>query len=168
LSYSLTETRTFTISHARHVTSKIAADLDIMRAYYGWPSENETTQYAEEAAILLNGRHLQSVEYGLKRNGKVIFALKYIARSDGTLQVDDRPGRIPFGLDISDTKPYSYLYYSDSFNNLPSGEKLKIKASIPVDRSDAPNPETGNGYWEQSRTYSSNGEGVLRNIFKPL
>jgi hypothetical protein len=168
LSYSSTDTRTFTISNARYVTSKIAADLDVMRAYYGWPSENETTKYAEEAAILLSGRYLQSVEYGLKRNGKVIFALKYVARSDGTLQTDDRPGRIPIGLNISDTKSYSFLIYTDLFNKLSLDEQGKIKAPIPVIRSNGPNPETGNGYWEQSRTYSSNGEGVLRNIFKPL
>ncbi len=72
-----------------------------MRAYYGWPSADDITQYAEEAAILLNGRYLQSVEYGFKRNGKVILALKYTARSDGTLQSDDRPGRVPVGLDVS-------------------------------------------------------------------
>lgn len=168
MSYSITETRTFTISHARYVTSKIAADLDLMRAYYGWPSADDITQYAEEAAILLNGRYLQSVEYGFKRNGKVILALKYIARSDGTLQGDDRPGRVPFGLDVSGASRYSYLCHSDSFSRLDSGQKADIEASLPISRTGSPAPETGNGYWDQSRSYSSNGEGVVRNIFRPL
>jgi len=168
LSYSITETRTFTISHARYVTSKIAADLDLIRACYDWPSTADITAYAEEAAILLNGRYLRSVEYGFKLNSKVIFALKYVARSDGTLQSDDRPGRVPFGLDLSGATRYSYLYHSDSFSRLNSEQQAEIEASLPVRRSGGPSPETGNGYWEQSRSYSSNGEGVVRSIFRPL
>lgn len=168
MSYSATLARTFTISHARYVTSKIAADLDLMRAYYGWPTVEDITGYAEEAAILLSERHLHSVEYGFKRQGKIMFTLKYIAKPDGTLQADDRPGRVPRGLDVSGASRYSYLCYSDSFSKLSFDVRAKIKASLPVSRSDGPTPETGNGYWEQSRTYSSNGEGVVRNIFRPL
>jgi len=168
MSYAATLARTFTISHARYVTSKIAADLDLMRGYYGWPSVQETTAYAEEAAILLAGRYLQSVEYGFERQGKVIFALKYIAQSDGSLQCDDRPGRVPSGIDMSGASRYSYLRYSDSFFRLRADQRANIKASLRVNRSDGREPETGNGYWEQSRGYSSNGEGVVRNIFKPL
>ncbi|HEX3860147.1 MAG TPA: hypothetical protein VHY35_00465 [Stellaceae bacterium] len=37
MSTTLTQTRTFTISHARYVASKIAADLDLLRAYHGKP-----------------------------------------------------------------------------------------------------------------------------------
>jgi len=168
MSFSATLARTFTISHARHVTSKIAADLDLMRAYYGWPSAEDITGYAEEAAILLSGRYLYSVEYGFKRADRIIFALKYMARSDGSLQSDDRPGRVPSGLNVSGASRYSYLFYSDSFSQLHSDQRASIKASLPVSRSDGPTPETGDGYWEQSRSYSSNGEGVVRNIFRPL
>src|SRR5579863_1772979 len=150
LSYSITETRTFTISHARHVTSKIAADLGLMRAYYGLPSENAITQFAEEAAILLNERYLKNVEYGFERNGKVIFALKYVARHDGTLQTDDRPGRVPVGLDVSGATGYSFLCYSDSFSRLSSSEQARIQNSLPISRVDKPTPQTVMGYWEQS------------------
>lgn len=139
-----------------------------MRCYYGWPSGEEITHYAEEAAILLNERYLRSVEYGFKRNGKVIFALKYVAKSDGTLQSDDRPGRVPFGLDLSGATRYSYLHYSESFSRLTPEQRATIETSLPISRSGGPSPETGNGYWEDSRSYSSNGEGVVRSIFKPL
>ena len=168
MAYSITETRSFTISHARYITSKIAADLDLMRAYYGWPSADLITQYAEEAAILLSGRYLHSVEYGFKRDGKVIFALKYVAKSDGTLQADDRPGRVPYGLDLSSATRYSYLIRSNSFSQLTSEQQAKVDSTLPFSRSDAPNPETGHGFWEQSRSYSSNGEGVVRNVFRVL
>jgi hypothetical protein len=165
-SYSIT--RSFTITNARHVTSKIAADLGLMRAYYGWPSENEITQYAEEAAILLNERYLGTVEYGFKRNGKVVFGLKYVACSDGTLQADDRPGRVPSNLNLSETERYSYLTYTSVFQNLSPQQQAEIKDRLPVTRSPQPAPATGSGYWEQSRSYSSNGEGVVRSVFRPL
>jgi HORMA domain-containing protein len=168
VSYSISQSRTFTISQARYVTSKIAADLELVRAYYGWPSVDEITHYEEEAAILLNERYLKSVEYGFKKNGKVVLALKYVATSDGTLQGDDKPGRVPYGLDLSDSSRYSYLEYSHSFHQLSSEERVKILTSLPVSRTDSPAPETVSGYWQQSRSYSNNGEGVVRNIFRPL
>ena len=139
-----------------------------MQVYYGRPSDDEITAYVEEAAILLAGRYLSTVEYGFKKDGKVVFALKYVARSDGTLQTDDRPGRVPYGLNIDGTTWYSYLFYSNAYMNLDSGDQGKVQATLPVNRSSGPNPVTGNGYWEQSRSYSSNGEGVTRNIFRPL
>jgi hypothetical protein len=139
-----------------------------MRAYYGWPGADLITQYAEETAILLSGRYLRSVEYGFKRDEKVIFALKYVAKSDGTLQADERPGRVPYGLDVSGATTYSYLSRSDSFFQLTAEQQAKIEATLPFSRSGAPTPKAGNGLWEQSRTYSSNGEGVIRNVFRLL
>jgi hypothetical protein len=168
LSYTITATRTFTITHARYVTSKIAADLDLMRAYYGWPARDDVTGFAEEAAILLSWHYLRSVEYGFKRNGKVIFALKYVADSDGTLQSDDRPGRVPYGLDVLGARPYSFLIYSDSFFRLSFKDQADVEATLPVMRWGGTTPDTGLGYWEQSRSYSSNGQGVVRSIFRPL
>jgi len=168
MTYSYTETRTFTMLHARYVTSKIAADLDLVRTYYLRPSVDEITAYAEEAAILLNERYLNTVEYGFKRDDKVIFSVKYIARSDGTLQADDRPGRIPAGMDISGTVWYSYLTYTSAYDRLSSVELASLKAKLPVPRFTSAAPVSGSGYWEQSRSYSANGEGVVRNIFRPL
>ena len=168
MSYSIAATRSFSISHARYVTSKVAADLDLLRAYYGWPAADYVTRFAEEAALLLNLRYLRSVEYGFRRNGKVILALKYVARSDGTLHSDERPGRVPFGLDVSGARSYSFLEYSDSFLGESSQVRAQVEAALPVRRSEGPTPETAFGYWEQSRSYSSNGEGVLRSIFRPL
>jgi len=156
------------MSNARYVTSKIASDLDLMRLYYGWPPEEEISKYAEEAAILIAGRYLKSVEYGFRRDGNWIFVLKYESKSDGTLQTDDRPGRVPYGVDISGATGYSYLIYSTSYHALPESERKKIEATLPFSRTSAPNPTTSNGYWEQSRSYSSNGEGVIRNIFRPV
>jgi len=165
---TLTTNRTFTITNARYVASKIAADLDLLRAYHGRPSEQEITDYAVEIAMLLAARYLASMEYGFSRNGVSILALKYIARSDGTLIVDDRPGRVYAEINTVDASWYSYRIYDDNFWKLDAAARARFEAELPVQRVDAPEPRAGNGYWEQNRTYSSNGEGVMRHVFRAL
>jgi hypothetical protein len=168
MTYTVTETRTFTIVNARKVAAKIATELDLLGAYYGRPSEQQATDFAAETALLLVDRYLKSVEYGFRRSGKTVLALRYIARSDGTLVSDDTPGRIYANADIDGADWYSYLEYSEAFWALPQREQARIKAMLPVQRITAPAPEVGNGYWEPTRTYSSNREGVLRHAFRPL
>ena len=102
MSYAGTQTQAFTITTARYVTSKIAADLDVLRSHYQLPSQADVTAYAEEAAQLLAKRYLGTVEFGFKRNGTVVFALKYETRADGSL-ADDRPGKVTANLDLSGT-----------------------------------------------------------------
>lgn len=166
MSYTITETRTFTITHARYVASKIAADLELVHAYHRRPSLQDITEYAEEAALLLAARYLKSVEYGFRRDGLTIFALKYIGRSDGTLVGDDASGRVYAEVKETDTF-YSYLEYSDSFGKLSEVERERFKATLPVKRSGATPPQASpHGSWEQNRTYSTNGEGVVRTVFR--
>lgn len=168
MSYTLTETRSFTITHARYVASKIAADLELVHAYHGRPSEQRVTEFAEEAALILAARYLKSLEYGFRRDGRTVFALKYAARSDGTLAADDAPGRVYADVKASDTF-YSYLEYNDSFWRLSQAERDRFEATLPFKRGGADAPQaSSSGYWEQTRTYSSNGEGVIRHIFRTL
>ena len=37
-SYTITETTTFTVTHARHMAAKVSADLKRMQRFYGYPS----------------------------------------------------------------------------------------------------------------------------------
>jgi hypothetical protein len=161
-----TFTQTFTITNARHVTAKIAADLDLMRVHYGWPTEQAVTDFAEEAAMLLAKRYLGSVEYGAKIDGVVVFALRYTARSDGTLVMDDRPGRVPADLDLAGARFYSWLTYSAEWDRLGSTEKALFESGLPVKRTSGTEPITGFGSWSGQRSYSSNGEGVSRQTFR--
>lgn len=161
-----TYTQTWTITNARHVTAKIAADLDLMRSHYGWPTAQAATDFAEEAALLLAKRYLGTVEYGAKINGVVVFALRYTARSDGTLSIDDRPGRVPSDLNLAGASFYSWLTYSDEWWKLGSTEKALIESGLPVQRSTGSEPVVGYGTWSGQRSYSSNGEGVERQTFR--
>ncbi len=40
-SFTITESQTFTITHARHMAAKVATDLRRLRSFYGKPSDKE-------------------------------------------------------------------------------------------------------------------------------
>jgi hypothetical protein len=167
MSYTGTQTQAFTLTTARYVTSKIAADLDLVRSHYQRPPEVDVTRYAEEAAQLLAKRYLGTVEYGFKKNGTVVFALKYETRADGLL-ADDRPGKVPANLDLRGTTFYSWLTYSDTWDGLDAAGRATFKSTLPVQRTSGESPAMGNGYWESGKSYASNGEGVERKVFQSL
>lgn len=167
--YTQTETRSFTITEARHIASKIASDLNLLTAFYSNPSLDDVEKYKEEAAQFIAKRYLKSVEYGYKKDGAVVFSLKYTAKSDGTLSADDRPGKVPAGLNTDGIVFYSYLRYSDAFFALSESERNKFESGLPVRRTTGGEPVlTTNGYWEKTHTYSKNGEGVEREVFKQV
>lgn len=161
-----TQTQSWTITNARYVTSKIAADLDLMRAHYGWPTAQAAADFAEEAAMLLAKRYLGHVEYGAKINGVVVFALRYEARSDGTLAIDDRPGRVPADLNLSGASFYSWLVYSGEWHKMGATEQALFESGLPVQRTAGTEPVATFGSWSGQRSYASNGEGVTRQTFR--
>ncbi len=63
MSYSHTKTSTssFTITHARYLSSKVAADMHLCALYYGKPSEDKIRDYAEEVAQYLNEGYLSEL-----------------------------------------------------------------------------------------------------------
>ncbi len=70
MSYSYTLSDTFTITHARHIASRMAADFRLMRVYYGRPSEATIENYLEEVAQLLAKGYLSTFEIGFKKGDK--------------------------------------------------------------------------------------------------
>ena len=38
-SYTVAETQTFSVTHARHMAAKVATDLRRMQRFYGYPSD---------------------------------------------------------------------------------------------------------------------------------
>lgn len=162
-----TQTQSWTITHARRVTAKLAADLDLMNSFYGCPSAEDVTAYAEEAAMLLAKRYLGTVEYGFKRNGTVVFALRYTARSDGTLSGDDRAGRVPADLDLRGASFYSWLTHSAAWTtDLDTTGRASFEKTLPIQRTSGSTPSMANGTWSGDRSYSTNGEGVTRSTFR--
>lgn len=171
MSTTYTLSRTFTTTHARYVTSKIAADLRQLRLFYGYPSEVEIDSYAEEGALLLRDGYLERVDYGFKREEPIlgsqwVLLLRYTARN-GLLE-DQHAGRVPPGVDISDARFWSFLSYSGKFFALSEAERARVMVALPIKRTTAREAGFVVGTWTGARTYSTADQGVARSVFRAL
>ncbi len=80
-SYTLSETETFTVTHARHMAAKVATDLKRMQRLYGSPSDTEIAHYEAEMIAVPEGRVSRRVTYGFRRDGNWVEpTLRYTAR----------------------------------------------------------------------------------------
>ena len=162
-SFTLSETTSFTVAHARHMAAKVATDLKRLQGFYGDPPDLLIDQFEKEVIELLKGGYLGKVTYGFKRNGNWIEpTLQYTARDlSGVFANDDDPGRIRPGKDISNATFYSYLIYSNAWNNLPQAEREVFENHLPFKRGGASEPGV-TGYLNNDRTYSSGGRALDR------
>jgi len=169
MSSSATRTVTFTATSARHLTSKIAADLRTMNRYYDLPSLTEIDAYAQEAARLLLDGYLAWVDYGLRRltaSGGMewVLQLRYTVNSSGVL-TDDHPGGVPAHAPTDGASFYSYLSYSAAFDALPAWQKDAVKAALPVTRTGASESPRAGGTVNGQRSYSRDGVSLSRDTF---
>jgi hypothetical protein len=158
-----TNTNTFTVTNAKYLGSKVAADLYQMQQFYGKPSMEEIDDYVDEVVTLMKDGYLRSIDYGFRKNGVWVFALSYEISSDGS--VDDNPGRLAFGADISGATWYSYLRTNSKFANLSGIEQQKIKDSIAIKRDSATDPQIGTSS-QYDRSYSSGNVDLNRKTIK--
>ena len=160
-SFTVTETRTFTVTHARHMAAKVATDLKRLQRLYGEPSDMSIAEHEVEVVALLKAGYLGTVTYGFRRNGCWIEpTLRYTARNlAGTTANDDDPGRIRPGANIDGASFYSYLTYTAAWDKLSAAEQDSFKKDLPFYRDGAPEPAI-NGYLSNDQTYSS-GDRVL-------
>jgi len=165
-----TGTFTHTAIHARHVASKVAADLKRLQRMYrvGRPSDSEIGEYQEELAMLLDKDCLGTVTYGFKRNGEWVVALKYEAAGGSLYGGDDDPGGLRIEAERSGTCFTSFLSYSASWSSLSSEEKLEFEALLPFKRTEGYEPGIEGGCWIESRKYLSGTLGVQRFLIKRI
>jgi hypothetical protein len=160
--FTVTESTTFTVTHARHLASKIATDLQRMHRFYGRPSALEIHDYEVEAVELIKGGYLREVTYGFKRNGRWIEpTLRYTARDFAGGGASDDPGRVLPGADIREASFGSYLTYSSAWSALGPAEQQAVRTRLPFERVSAAEPGM-NGYMVSDRTYSSGGRAIDR------
>jgi len=162
-SYTLSETTTFTLTHAKHMASKVATDLKRIQRLYGSPSDSDIANYEAEVIELLKEGYLGTVAYGYRRNDKWIEpTLRYTSRDlvGGTAN-DDDPGRIRPGSDVSNASFYSYLTYSASWDKLSNDDREGFEKRLPFRRTGAPAPGVS-GYFNDDRSYSAGGWALSR------
>ena len=162
-SYTVTDTITFTRTHARHIAAKVATDLKRMQRFYGEPSDSRIADFESEVVEFLKERLLDTVTYGFQLNGNWIEpTLFYTARDlAGNPANDDDPGRIRPGAEIIYASFHSYLTYSAAWNTLSSTEQEDFNRRLPFQRTGAPEPGVS-GYVSVDRTYSAGGRALDR------
>jgi len=162
-SYSITESTTFTVTHARHMAAKVSADLKRMQRFYGYPSDADIASYETEVTELLKAGYLGTLTVGFLRNAQWIEpTLRYTARDlAGMAANDDDPGRVLPGRDISGATFHNYLTYSAAWDVLSDSEKDAFKRRMPFYRTGMAQP-TVNGYLVDDKTYSAGGRALGR------
>ena len=163
MSYSLTstETKTFTLTHAKHIAAKVATDLKRIQRFYGVPSDVRIESFENEIIQLLKNGYLDTVTYGFKKNNCWIEPTLIFTASDLEAGVNDDPGRVRPNKDITDADFCSYLTYSSAWSSLSVGEQLNFESELPFQRGGAEKPGV-NGYLDNDRTYSSGGKTLSR------
>ncbi len=163
-SYTHSETKTFTVTHAKHMAAKVATDLKRLQRFYGKPSDIKIADFENEVIAFLKHGYLRTVTYGFRRNGKWIEPmLRYTDRDlGGTSANDDDPGKIRPGASIIGASFYSYLTYSEAWNRLSEAEKESFEKLLPIQRSNASEPGV-DGYLIHDRTYAAGSRALDRN-----
>jgi hypothetical protein len=162
-SYSITESATFTISHARYIASKVATDLKRFQRFYGSPGDEWIDKYETELTLFLKADAVQDVVYGFKREGKWTEAcVRYSALPGGNLSTDDDPGKIRPGLDVAGASFTSFLNYNAA--KLEPGELESIERECGFQRSTYSAPMLEGGRWVDDLNYVAGGRGLGRSV----
>ena len=162
-SFTLSETETFTVTHARHMAAKVATDLQRMQRFYGYPSDDRIAEFEAEIMEFMKAGYLATVTYGFRRDGQWIEpTLRYTARDlAGSSANDDDPGKVRPSANTGNASFYSYMTYSSAWDALTDSEKAAFRKRLPFTRTGAPEPGV-NGYLSDDRTYSSGGRALNR------
>lgn len=168
MSYSFTKSHSFTITNARHLASKVAADMHLCAQYYGKPTEQRIREYAEEFAQYLNEGYLAEYEFGYKKDGVRVVTWRYKVDANGAITTDDRAGKVIAYIDVTGATFYNFLTQNSAFFALSSSEQARFEANLPIQRTAGELPADGSGYWKSDRNYYSGGQGLGRQTFQPL
>lgn len=166
-SFTTTDSLSFTLTHARHLASKVATDLKRVQRFYGYPSDKDIADYEAEITELLRKGYLGTVTYGFQKDGNWIEpTLRYTARDLSSLSsTDDDPGKVRPNANVSGAAFTSYLTYSPAWEKLQSSEKDSFKKGLPFQRTGAAAPGV-NGYFSSDKTYASGSKALDRSTVK--
>lgn len=166
MTFTTTTTQTFSLTSAKYVASKVAADLRYMRALYGKPYESEIETWIEELVLWIHSGYLGTITYGFRRDGNWVLAVRYVGDRAGNLTQDDSTGKVRPGVDVSGLSFYNYLTKSSAWARLTSAQQAAFEATLPFQRTGAPEPGVEGGYWQEDRAYSADGGGVRRSTIR--
>lgn len=170
MSFSMTRTaaESFTLTQAKHLASKVTADMRRCQQLYGNPSDPNINDYGTEIALKLRDKYLATYEFGWvrKADDERVLTWRYSVNTAGTLTNDDRPGRIVAGINISGCSFRTYMNHTSAWWSLTVAERVAYEAMMPIDRTAGPEYGSSLGAWHSDLTYSSTGVAMVRQTFK--
>lgn len=167
MSYSSTESASFTEVHAKKIASRVATDLKRMQRYYGSPSDSRIADFEKELIELLKKGYIDRISYGFKKDGKwVVPMLQYTAKQLADFYISgDDPGNIEAGADVKGASFYSMLVPNSKWENLSAQEQADFEKDLPIKRGYAEAPGM-NGYMSNDKSYSAGGVALDRSSLK--
>ena len=165
MSYSYSTS--FTLTNARHLAAKVAADLYQCYLLYDHPSAASISDLEAELTTLLAGGYVDTYEFGFKRDGRRVLSWFYRVGPAGTLTQDSGAGQLLPRASIASASYFNFLTKSQKWAALTSGQKAAVQATLPFEREYGDAPTDGHGSWQVERTYTSGGVMLERRVFKP-
>lgn len=161
-SFSISGSRSFTLTDAKHMAAKVATDLKRMNRLYGYPADADIPAFEAEVTQLLKAGYLGTVTYGFLRDGNWIEpTLRYTAHDLEFGANDDDPGRVPANKNVDNATFHSYLTYCSAWNALTAEQQLEYKRTSAVQRTGSAAPGVS-GYFADDKTYSSGNRSLNR------
>ena len=168
MTQSFTTTASFTLTHAKHLASKVVSDLYQCSVLYDQPSAASIPNYETELIELLAGEYVADYEFGFKKDDQRIVSWRYTVGPDGGLHGGDaNAGSLYARADVTGATHFNFLTYSAKWFNLSSSSKATIEAALPFQRNVASLPGDGSGYWQTDHGYTAGGVLVARKTFRP-
>src|SRR6266851_857665 len=128
MSSTYTISETFTLTHARRLAAKVAADMHQCQRFYGHLTDTQIENYEKEMTVLLHGGYVESYEFGFKtKDGRRVVSWNYTVSPSGSLEGGRSGGLFP-AADVSSAVMFNFLSYSAAWYALSTVEKDKIKA----------------------------------------
>lgn len=169
MSTSYTVSESFTVTHAKHLASKVISDMYQCQRFYRAPSAEQLEEYHGELIAMLAGGYIDEYEFGFKRNDQRIVSWQYRAGSNGDLSggSDDRSGGVYARADITGAGYFNFMSYTSAWHALTPAQQDLVRAKHSIRRVHGTQPEDGSGVWATDRTYSNGGVAVTRRSFRP-
>lgn len=164
-----TASESFTLTYAKYLASKVTSDMWRCKQLYGRPTQDQINDYGTELALMLRDGYVEAYEFGFQKDDKRLLCWRYTVDSSGNLNAsDDRPGGVIAGVDVSVAAFFNQMTWSSSWSNLTQEDKDRILDGLPFRRVTKDGPKDGLGYWQEDRSYSSNGVSLSRKTFRPF
>lgn len=158
MSYSTTQTSTYTSTDIEAVMKRITADLMMIASSSGAVSEARAREWAHDIELLAKNEYLNYIDLTLISNGVEYKAARFYVDKSGSLS-NDRPGNSRWPK-IENAQLRIVLGHKDTYDQKAKQNlagKMKISWTSSYDDISHSNLTQNNG-----REYSSNGYGIQR------